>query len=121
MQASLRKILIDSHVAAVTIAVLLFSSLYTAFLALWGPVNGILYFLASGAPGMPPFAYLNLDEATHYMLPEVLTNLPAELSLLFEALVSILAAWLLSRWTYGVGPLRALACYRDKLSRKTHA
>ena len=121
MPESLRKALIDSHVAAITIAILLFSSLSVAFIALWGPANGVLYFLASEAAGKPHFANLNLDYATRRMLSEELTNLPVWLSFLVSALVCILAAWLLSRWTYGVGPLRALGTYRDKLSRKTHA
>jgi hypothetical protein len=121
MQPSFRKVLTDSHVAAIAIAILLFSSLSAAFMALWGPANGILYIFAAEATGKPPFAHLNLDYATRRMLSEELTNLPVWLSFLVSALVCILAAWLLSRWTYGVGPLRALGTYRDKLSRKTHA
>ena len=121
MQASLRKVLIDSHVAAIMIAVLLFSSFIAAGLALWGPANGVLYFLATEAAGKPPFAHPNLDDATRYLLSEELQNLPVTLSILVEALAAVLAAYLLSRWAYGVGPLRALGSYRDKLPRKTHA
>jgi hypothetical protein len=121
MRGSLRKALIDSHVAAVTIAVLLFSSLSAAFMALWGPVDVALYLLAAEAAEKPSLADLNLDYVTSRMLSEALDNLPVTLSLLISALACILAAWLLSRWTFGVGPLRALASYRDKLSRKTHA
>ena len=117
MQNSLRKVLIDSHVAAITIAILLALSLSTAFVALWGFVDGVLYILAVEAYS---FAHLNLAYATHFMLYEELNNLPVTLAILFSALVCMLTAWLLSRWTFGVGPLRTLGSYRDKLSRKTH-
>ena len=120
MQGSLRKALIDSHVAAVIIAVLLFSSLSTAFMALWGFADGVLYFLAAEAAGKASFADVNLEYATSRMLSEALDNLPVRLSLLVSALACMLAAWLLSRWTYGVGPLRTLGSYRDKLSRMPH-
>ena len=88
MQASLRKVLIDSHVAAIAIAILLFSSLIAAGLALWGPANGVLYFLAKEAAGKPPFAHPNLDDATRYLLSEELQNLPVTLSILVEALAA---------------------------------
>jgi hypothetical protein len=121
MQPSFRKVLIDSHVAAIAIAILLFSSLSAAFMALWGPANGVLYIFASEAAAKPPFAHLSLDFATRRLFSDALTNLPVWLSLLVSALVCMLTAWLLSRWAYGIGPLRALGAYRDKLSGKTHA
>lgn len=121
MQPSRRQILIDSHVGAIAIAILLFSSLSAAFMALWEPANVALYFLASEAAGKPHFADLDLDFATRHILSDELANLPVTLSILVSALACILAAWLLSRWTYGIGPLRALGSYRDKLSRKTYA
>jgi hypothetical protein len=121
VQASLRRVLIDSHVAAVAIAILIILSLNAAIMALWGFANDVLYYLAAEAAGKPPFAHLNLAHATPYILSNMLTNLPVRLSILVSALVCILAAWMLSRWTYGVGPLRTLGSYRDKLSRKIHA
>lgn len=121
MQYSLRKVLIDSHVAAITIASLLVVSLCAAFMALWGFADGFLHFLAAEAAGKPPFALLKLAYLTSYMHSDFLINLPIRLSILVSALVCMLAAWLLSRWTYGVGPLGALGSYRDKLSRKIYA
>jgi hypothetical protein len=121
MHPSLRKTLADSHVAAVTIAVLLFSSISAAFMALWGFIDGALYTLAAEAAAKPSLADLNLDYATSRMLSEAMDNLPVTLSLMVSAFVCMFAAWLLSRWTYGVGPLRTLGSYRDRLSRKTHA
>jgi hypothetical protein len=121
VQGSLRKALIDSHVAAVIIAVLLFSSISASLMALWGPAENALYFLAAEGAAKPSLADLNLEYVTTRMLSEELDNLPTWLSILASALVCMLAAWLLSRRTYGAGPLRALGSYRDKLSRKTHA
>ena len=121
MQASLRKVLIDSHVAAVAIAVLIFFSLDSvasvarAVFGLWGPFLEVVSFLATavairGIPSSPVTRYY----VTDYLLPATLPNL-------FLALVYLAAAWLLSRWVYGTGPLRSLSTYRDKLSRKTDA
>jgi hypothetical protein len=96
-------------------------SLSAALVALLGFAYGVLHFLAAVVAGTPPLAHLSLEQLTRHMLSEELNNLPVRLSILVSALVCILAAWLLSRWTCGVGPLRALASYRDKLPRKTHA
>jgi hypothetical protein len=43
------------------------------------------------------------------------------LSCLIGALAAIFFAWLVSHWIYGVGPLRILALYRDRIARKSHA
>jgi hypothetical protein len=40
---------------------------------------------------------------------------------LFSALTSLAAAWFLSRWVYGVGPLRVLTAYRTELTRRNDA
>ena len=112
MQDSLRKALIDSHVVAITIAILIFSSLEAALLALWSDADILLTNLANtGSP-------FNLHFTVVFLTGNLL---PVTLSSLFLALINLLAAWLLSRWTYGVGPLRSLGSYRDKLSRKIHA
>ncbi len=121
VQASLRKVLIDSHVSAVAIGVLLYLALSAAFVAVWVPINSILYLLASGAAGEPPFSHLRLEDAARAIAHGGWGNLLLSLSVLFSSLVCILAAWALSRWAYGVGPLRILASYKDKLLRKTHA
>ena len=48
MRPSLRRVLADSHVAAVAIAVLLLWSLDAAFSALWPPVSRALEFVFTG-------------------------------------------------------------------------
>jgi hypothetical protein len=37
-----------------------------------------------------------------------------------NASMNLLAAWFLSRWVYGIGPLRCLSKYRPRLTRRTH-
>jgi hypothetical protein len=115
MQASLRKTLIDSHVAAAAIAILLLSSLRTA-----------LFFLPTLSYWVAPAltaAWKTRDFSQSHLSLNYATSviLPASLVSLFGALACVLAAWLLSRWVYGVGPLRSLGSYRGKLSRRTHA
>jgi hypothetical protein len=109
---SLRQILADSHVAAATIAVLLLWSLDAAFLALWEPVSRVLGFLFTAV------AILDVP----YYSPSVTTldrlMLITMSAYSYSAAASFLAAWLLSRWVYGVGPLRSLARYHILLEKK---
>lgn len=121
MQSSLRKVLIDSHVAAVTIAILIFSALGAALMALLGVFFAILYTLSTEANDWPGFAHLDRDNAIRYIVTPVLSNLSTTLSILVEALACLFTAYLFSRWIYGMGPMRILSSYRNKLSRRTHA
>ena len=116
VQSSLRKALIDSHVAAAAIALLLAGAIATAWSALLLPVfnffSSLLIAVASseshnilrslGSVGQK--AYLQL---TFFGLADALNDLAC--------------AWLLSLWVYGTGPVRCLRTYRNKFSRKTHA
>jgi hypothetical protein len=118
VQASLRKVLIDSHVAAITIVVLIFYSavFFTKLaFAMSEPALEVVFYIATavairGIPSAPVTRYYITD----YLLPATLPNL------LF-ALIALAGAWLLSSWVYGTGPLRTLSNYRNKLSRKTNA
>jgi len=121
MQASPRKVLIDSHAGAITIAVLIFSALAAASMALLVIVYAIAYPLAIEARDWPGFARLNHDDAIHYIVTPVLSILSITFSILVGALACVLTAYLLSRWIYGAGPMLMLGSYRDRLSRKTHA
>jgi hypothetical protein len=98
---SLRKILADSHVSAVAIAVLLYRSLDYAIWVLWGPLSlGI-------------FTFPNFPRADRF-------TLFTTFSYLFYSVVCLAAAGLLSRWVYGMGPLRSLSKYRTMLARRNH-
>lgn len=118
MEPSLRKVLIDSHVAVVAIAVLFFYSFFSvarAVFALWTPALEVVFFLATAiAIRGIPYTSRTLDPLTRLYLLTTFSNI------LF-ALAYLAAAWLLSCWVYGTGPLRSLGNYRNKFSRKTDA
>src|SRR5229473_1227188 len=89
---SLRKILADSHVSAVAIAVLLFRSLDYAFWALWGPLSPAANFL---------FKAVAIFDIPYFPRTFTITNsftLFITFSYLFNSLVCLVAAGLLSRW-----------------------
>jgi hypothetical protein len=109
---TLRTTLADSHVAAIAIAVLLFGSLESACWALWVPLPAAVSFL--------------LDVATIRNVPYSATafdrvSVLVATSWLFYSLAYFAAAELLSRWVYGMGPLRSLSRYRTRLVRRNHA
>lgn len=115
VKLALRKILADSHISVVAIAVLLLWSLDWAFRALWSPLSRVIGFLvfAVAILDIPHFS-TTLDVTDRFML---ITTF----SYLFGALVGLASAWLLSRWVYGVGPFRSLSLYRTRLTRRNHA
>ena len=112
MKPSLREVLADSHIAAVAIAVLLLWSLDDAFRALWIPLPFAFSYLATAVAilGIP---YFSLGSLRSELILAFFT--------LFGAIVSLSAAWLLSRWVFGEGPLRTLLNYRSKLRKGNHA
>jgi len=115
MERSLRRVLADSYVAAVAIAVLLLWSLDSAFRGLWDPVYRLGVFLLTAIairdiPYLPPTP----TAADHFMLI-------SSSYFLYSAIASLSAAWLLSRWVYGTGPLCSLARCRSKLVVRNHA
>lgn len=112
MKGSLRKILADSHVAVVAIALLLLWSLDYAFHALWGPLSRVTEFLltALAIRGIPYSSYA----ADSLLSIETLLYLS-------WALWGFAAAWILSHWVFGVGPLHCLSDCRSTLVRRNHA
>ena len=118
MRSSLHKSLMDSHVAAAAIAILLFCSFCSASEALldtlYPAVKAIFFLITAVAIRDIPYMSHSLDPVTRMKL----------LTVLFEtltALVDMAAAWLLARWIYGIGPLRILGNYREKIMRKANA
>jgi hypothetical protein len=101
VKASLRKILADSDVAAVAIAVLLFWSLNSAcwsLLGLLGPLSRAAEFLITAVAihGIP-YSSRTLDVTDLFTFFNTFAYL-------FYSLAYMAAAWLLSRWVHGVGP-----------------
>lgn len=113
----LRTTLAESHISAITIAVLLLwslSSLWSIFLVLVRPSFRIAEYLVTavairGIPSGGPFIFG--DKAT----------LLVGAQYLFNALVRFAAAWMLAWWVYGDGPLRSLSRYRARVSRRSDA
>jgi hypothetical protein len=115
MKRSLRQVLVDSHIAAVTIAVLLLWTIDGAFRALWGPVSRVVGFLFTAVAILDiPYFSPTLTLADRFMLITASVYL-------YTAAVTFSAAWLLSRWVYGVGPVRSLTRYCKNLTGGEHA
>lgn len=114
MKPSLRKILADSHIAAIAIVVLLFWALISVSRVPWDPLSRAADFLFTAvAIGGVPYIPSKLDFADRLMLFTTLTYF-------FIALISFSSAWLLSRWVYRVGPFRSLSNYRSQPARRNH-
>lgn len=114
VRPTLREILAESHISAVAIAVLLLWSIISAFRALLGPSLRVAEYLFTAAairdiPFAGPFNF-----ADRVMLF-------VRIEYLFNAFATFSAAWLLSRWAYGEGPLRCLSRYRARVSRRSDA
>ena len=114
MRPSLREILADTHIAAVAIAVLLLWTLDGAFHALWGPLSSVAGFVFTGVVILDiPYFSPVLSRADRLIVVTTLLYLSS-------AVISLSAAWLLSRWVFGVGPLCSLSAYRTRLTRRSH-
>jgi hypothetical protein len=116
MQDSLRKALIDSHVAAIAIAILLAGAIESVFIALLDPASRVLSFLTIAlVANSPPYMPRTLDYASRSI------SLQLPLLNLSVAVNNLACGWLLSLWVYGKGPIRILGNYRDKPTRKKDA
>jgi 4'-phosphopantetheinyl transferase EntD len=115
VKRSLQEVLAESHIAAITIAILLFSALDGIFQAVWPPVSNALGFLFTAVAifDIPYFSptLTVMDRLTMIVL----------FSYLYFAFISLLAAYLVSRWVYRKGPLKVLTGYYSKLIWRKHA
>jgi hypothetical protein len=95
-----RKVLADSHVAATSIAVLLLKALESGVQTLEHPFYRAVSFLITsvairGIPyGTGTFTFFD------WIMP---------FGYLMDSITTLGAAWLVSRWVYGVGPFRSLS------------
>ncbi len=101
MRPSLKTILLESHVAIVTIAILLAECLIRLFQLVWVPTRQILDILIDAVE------YPYVRHAFGGILNSDLIWM-----VLFDALPFLAAAWSLSFWVFGVGPIKALATYQ---------
>jgi uncharacterized membrane protein len=114
VKPSLREVLAASHIAAVAIAVLLLWSLDSVFRALWDPVSRAATFLFTAV------AILDVPYYSHTLTAADRLTLITTFAYLFSAFIDLTAAWLLSHWTYGVGPIKSLSKYRVRLAGGNH-
>jgi hypothetical protein len=114
MKLSFRQTLADSFVSAIAIALLLFWSIDWALRALWWPLLCSVEFVATAVAVRDiPFISPKLDVSDRYMLMNTCF-------FFVNAVIALAAAWILSRWVYGEGPLRSLRSYRERLARSSH-
>jgi hypothetical protein len=112
---ALRQVLTDSQVAAVSIALLLLWSLDAVFRGLWDPAYRLGAFLLTAiAIWNIPYLSPGVTAADRFMLISAFY-------FLYSAIACLAAAWLLSRWVYGTGPLRSLIVCGSKLTGRKHA
>ena len=119
MKASLRKVLADSHVAAIAIALLMAWSLMEGIEGLtlpvgYGILNAIIFLLTAATEREIPYISPHLDGFDLLILSWSLLHLE-------RAATCALAAWLLARWVYGQGPIRCLCAAWSELPRRSNA
>lgn len=101
MKTSIQKALLDSHIVAMAIAVLLLWSLDSAVHVLdvlWLPLTDYLANAISSH---------SFPSSPHSMSHDV--RLSFTLLYVFAATSEAASAWVLSKWAFGLTPLRALA------------
>ena len=106
MKASLGKVLADSHIASIAIALLMARSLMEGIDGLALPVgyvifSAVVFLLTAVTEREMPYISPHLD-AFHLLV--LWRSLPH----LETAATCAIAAWLLARWVYGQGPIRFL-------------
>jgi hypothetical protein len=110
VRPTFRGVLADSHIAAVSIAVLLLRTLESGVKALQGPLFRCVDFLVTAVAirGLP------YGSGRFTLIDSVLP-----LGYLTDAITTFIAAWLLSRWVHGVGPFRSLSKCRTRFTRRS--
>ena len=115
MKACLRETLANSHVAAVSIAILIFWCITSLFEAVWPWLARVGQFLLEAVAILDvPYFSTTFDAYDRSQL--VVAGV-----YLYSAGFCLLAAWLLARWVYGKRPLQVLITYYGKLPRTNHA
>jgi hypothetical protein len=110
VRPTFRGVLADSHIGEVSIAVLLLRALESGVKAIPGPLFRFADFLVTavairGIPfGSGTFTFIDLAIPLGYLA---------------EAMTAFAAAWLVSRWVYGMGPFRTLSRCRARLARRS--
>jgi hypothetical protein len=111
---SIRETLAESHISAVAIVVLVLWSITAGCSALSEPLCRVATFLFT-AVAIEGVAYssTSMNAWGRVMYWNLFSNLRG-------GLICLAAAWLLSRWTLGAGPISSLGKYRELLTRRTN-
>jgi hypothetical protein len=113
MNTSLRKVLEDSHIGAVACLVLLVWSLDAACRGLWDPFyRASIYVATAIAIWDIPYSGITVLDKVAFI---------SALEGLLCALAYFGAAWVISRWLFGTGPVHSLRTYRSRWSGRGHA
>ena len=115
MKSSLRRVLADSYVAAIAVSVLLLSSIDATFRAVWPIISRAVTYLFTA------IAIFDIPYFSSTITIADRLTLISTFAFLYGAAASLLAAWLLSRWVSGLGPLRFLIEHRNRLVGRNHA
>jgi hypothetical protein len=114
LKPSLRAVLAETHVADLAIAWLVLRALESAFWVVWPPIGRATGFVFMAIAIMDvPYHSSTLDLVGRVELLEMSRSL-------ISALAAAASAWVLSRWMYGVGPIRSLSMSCKRLRRSSH-
>jgi hypothetical protein len=108
VQRSLREILSESHIAAITVAIFIFWFFDAIIQALLPFINNASNFVFTA------IVILDIPSSTFQISRSV------TFAYLYSAAVNLLAAHILSRWVYRLGPFATLAGYWSKLAWRNH-
>lgn len=109
---SLRRMIAESHIAAVAIAFLLIWSLHSAFQALWIPLSNLLEVLGTAVAILGIPYSTDLFRGTYDVI--VFGTYAA------SALIDLAAAYVIARVIYGTGPMRCLVATGNKIVRRAN-
>lgn len=108
-----RAILAESHVARVAVAVLLLWTIEWTIWSLWTPLFFAVDYISNA------LAIWGIPSGT-FPLGRVLQLIPSAFYL-GTSILSFGAAWLVSWWVYGTGPIQCLKDYSERVSGESNA
>jgi hypothetical protein len=114
VKTSLREVLADSNIAAIAIAMLLVWSLDWTVRGFWSQLGGPIEFIVR----MLMMRFIPSFSDVVYLSDRV--DLFVTISDFFCALIGVAAAWILSRWVFGAGPIKCLGPSHANSSKGSH-
>jgi hypothetical protein len=112
MKSCLRSALADSHVSTIALSVLLVWALDLFFRGIWRPLATAAEFLVTA------IAIRDIPYSSGRFTSQDMIFLVWMLSYIVSAFLTVLAAWLLSKRVYGIGPIRAMARDLEAFQRR---